>query len=339
MVGCSPGGSKWKLKSIAWVGLFGAALICSTPVQAIDYNFAFVEGDWDNTNTWVTWTGAEWVIPDVPPGPDSGIYLDGTSPSAKCNVVSNDTAYADFIYLGRYEAYPDNRLEVYGSLDLTQPGGSWHGIFLGNFDAANPGSALITIHPGGALTAGVVESVNLNNAHTDMFVQDGGTVEVTSYLLSNLADTYAGRIDYQLNGGTATIASIITGSAFASGSSSNYLTININGGTLITATNDFLNCVLGGAIQANGVVVTGENLASLLALDETTSPGNVVVVLRPAITGISLSGDTLTVTFTGGELESAPTVAGSWTGTGNTSGVYSESVVGVSGKFFRVHGQ
>jgi hypothetical protein len=59
----------------------------------------------------------------------------------------------------------------------------------------------------------------------------------------------------------------------------------------------------------------------------------------PAITGLALTNGVLSVTFTGGELQTSPTVSGLWTGTGNTSGQYSESVVGGTNKFYRVRGQ
>jgi len=57
----------------------------------------------------------------------------------------------------------------------------------------------------------------------------------------------------------------------------------------------------------------------------------------PAITGWALSNQVLQVAFTGGELLRAPTVSGPWTGTGNTSGLYSELVgSGATISFYRV---
>jgi hypothetical protein len=58
----------------------------------------------------------------------------------------------------------------------------------------------------------------------------------------------------------------------------------------------------------------------------------------PVITGLTLTNGVLQVTFAGGELETAPTVLGSWTGTGNSSGQHSESVAGNTNKFYRVRG-
>jgi len=60
------------------------------------------------------------------------------------------------------------------------------------------------------------------------------------------------------------------------------------------------------------------------------------LVQPPQITDLSLSEDDLTIRFAGGELEAAPTPAGPWTSTENSSGQYTESVRGGAGKFFRV---
>lgn len=59
-------------------------------------------------------------------------------------------------------------------------------------------------------------------------------------------------------------------------------------------------------------------------------------LVGPAITDVALAGGTLTVRFQDGELESAPAVTGPWTGTGNTSGFYTQSVSGAPKAFFRV---
>ena len=53
------------------------------------------------------------------------------------------------------------------------------------------------------------------------------------------------------------------------------------------------------------------------------------------ITSQTISHGVLTLTFKGGELESGPAVTGPWTGTGNSSGFYTE-VIGTN-KFYRVH--
>lgn len=60
-------------------------------------------------------------------------------------------------------------------------------------------------------------------------------------------------------------------------------------------------------------------------------------LLDPAITDTSVSNGIMTIRFQGGELESATTLGGTWIGTGNTNGVYTETVGTSAAKFFRVH--
>jgi hypothetical protein len=54
------------------------------------------------------------------------------------------------------------------------------------------------------------------------------------------------------------------------------------------------------------------------------------------ITGIQLVGGVVTISFKGGELETAPAVGGPWTGTGNSSGTYTNSVMQAPARFYRV---
>ena len=61
-------------------------------------------------------------------------------------------------------------------------------------------------------------------------------------------------------------------------------------------------------------------------------------VQPPEITDLSLTNGLLTVKFAGGELETALTVAGPWTGTGDFDGRYTESVGNDPRKFYRVRG-
>ncbi len=56
----------------------------------------------------------------------------------------------------------------------------------------------------------------------------------------------------------------------------------------------------------------------------------------PLIIDSHWSGTTIHVSFHGGELQTAPTVKGPWTGTGNSSGTYAEDSLGQVAKFFRV---
>jgi hypothetical protein len=55
------------------------------------------------------------------------------------------------------------------------------------------------------------------------------------------------------------------------------------------------------------------------------------------ITGIQLVGGVITISFKGGELETAPAVVGPWAGTGNSSGTYTNAVGPNPARFYRVH--
>jgi hypothetical protein len=56
----------------------------------------------------------------------------------------------------------------------------------------------------------------------------------------------------------------------------------------------------------------------------------------PRITGISLTQGTITISFIGGELVTAATLGSAWVGTGQTNGIYIESVASGATKFYRV---
>jgi hypothetical protein len=56
----------------------------------------------------------------------------------------------------------------------------------------------------------------------------------------------------------------------------------------------------------------------------------------PAITGLTLSNGLVTISFVGGELISAAALDSPWVGTGQTNGVYTESVGEGASKFYRV---
>ena len=60
-------------------------------------------------------------------------------------------------------------------------------------------------------------------------------------------------------------------------------------------------------------------------------------LVGPAILSATVLNGSITVRFQDGELESAPSVNGPWTGTGNTSGVFSQPANAVPGMFYRVH--
>lgn len=61
-------------------------------------------------------------------------------------------------------------------------------------------------------------------------------------------------------------------------------------------------------------------------------------VQPPEVTGLSVSNDLLTITFAGGELETAPSVEGPWTGTGNSAGEHVGAVGNGISMFYRVRG-
>jgi len=73
--------------------------------------------------------------------------------------------------------------------------------------------------------------------------------------------------------------------------------------------------------------------------DITITPsftGSFVDPALPAITGLTLTNGVVTITFVGGELVSAQAPDGTWLGTGNTNGAYTESVGQGASKVFRV---
>lgn len=67
------------------------------------------------------------------------------------------------------------------------------------------------------------------------------------------------------------------------------------------------------------------------------SPQFTGALVGPAITSTSFANGVITILFQGGELESATDVDGPWTGTGNTSGTYTETLGTSPAKFYRVH--
>jgi len=59
----------------------------------------------------------------------------------------------------------------------------------------------------------------------------------------------------------------------------------------------------------------------------------------PSITGVTMQEGIITVQFQGGELQSAPTVEGPWTDTGDIGGSHAEPAATSQMKFFRVRSQ
>ena len=92
--------------------------------------------------------------------------------------------------------------------------------------------------------------------------------------------------------------------------------------------------------QTANVTVT----ANLVRGGIVAAPRDVVItpqftgaLVGPAVIKTSLSNGLMTILFQGGELESAPMLGGPWTGTGNTSGTYTETPGVTAAKFFRVY--
>jgi hypothetical protein len=80
-----------------------------------------------------------------------------------------------------------------------------------------------------------------------------------------------------------------------------------------------------------GVLATEPDVLLLTVFEEA-------IVQPPQITSLSLTNGLLTVTYAGGELETAPSLTGPWTGTTETNGVYTESASDETNKFYRVRG-
>jgi len=70
--------------------------------------------------------------------------------------------------------------------------------------------------------------------------------------------------------------------------------------------------------------------------DSPITPVFLGAVVGPTVTSVTVEQGVLTVLFKDGELQSAPSVGGPWTDTGNTSGQYTESLGTQPTRFFRV---
>jgi hypothetical protein len=86
------------------------------------------------------------------------------------------------------------------------------------------------------------------------------------------------------------------------------------------------NAARGGVVSTNPAVVLSPTFTSA-----------VVHPPLPTITDFSVTNGVVRVTFSWGELETADTIPGPWTGTGNTNGLFTEPT-GDSNKFYRVRG-
>ena len=112
---------------------------------------------------------------------------------------------------------------------------------------------------------------------------------------------------------------------------SGVVTVTFRGGELLTA--PAVTGPWSGSGNTNGLYT---NLLSGAASAFYRVRRAAVITPAPGITGITLSGGVLAVSFQGGELMTAPAVTGPWTGTGNTSGSYSNAVSAGPALFYRV---
>lgn len=71
--------------------------------------------------------------------------------------------------------------------------------------------------------------------------------------------------------------------------------------------------------------------------DETLTPVFAGALVGPAIQNISMTNRTVTVLFQDGELQTAPSLTGPWTGTGNRTGWFTELPGTSAARFYRVY--
>jgi len=98
-------------------------------------------------------------------------------------------------------------------------------------------------------------------------------------------------------------------------------------------------CALQISQTANVTVAANLSRGGIIAAppDVTLTTQFTGALVGPAITSARLVTGVMTILFQGGELESAPAVDGPWTGTGNTSGTYTETLGAALARFYRVH--
>lgn len=98
-------------------------------------------------------------------------------------------------------------------------------------------------------------------------------------------------------------------------------------------------CSLQISQTANVTVAANASRGGILAapLDIPVTTQFAGALVGPAITSSTLANGVMTILFQGGELETAPAVTGPWTGTGNRTGTYTETLGAAASKFYRVH--
>ena len=94
--------------------------------------------------------------------------------------------------------------------------------------------------------------------------------------------------------------------------------------------------------RAANVTITANNSRGGIVLAPTDILASAAFVggfvdADAVITSESLVNGVLRLTFKGGVLETAPSLSGPWTSTGNSTGTYSETIASSGAKFYRVH--
>ncbi len=98
-------------------------------------------------------------------------------------------------------------------------------------------------------------------------------------------------------------------------------------------------CTLRLSQTANVSVAANSSRGGIIGApsDMAITPRFTTALVGPAILSATLLNGVITVQFQGGELESAPSVNGPWSGTGNASGVFAQAVTAAPAAFYRVH--
>lgn len=108
-------------------------------------------------------------------------------------------------------------------------------------------------------------------------------------------------------------------------------------GTQPDANGTLCALVLSQPAQVSVSANRGRGGVTLVNSDANSFPQFTGAAVGPLITSVSRSNGALHILFNGGELQTAPTAVGPWTGTGNTSGSYTETQPPEAEKFYRVH--
>jgi hypothetical protein len=80
-----------------------------------------------------------------------------------------------------------------------------------------------------------------------------------------------------------------------------------------------------------GIVLSPPDVIPSVIFNPSFVDADAVITSEKVVNGV------LTLTFKGGVLETAPSLSGPWTSTGNSSGTYSETLASPGPKFYRVH--